>query len=176
VFDGTDNLRDMTALATLGWPTGGAFEVWALVEWTGGQLGGGSLGYVFTFPVNASTTSFLLGFVGVGTPLRMSGRLSVGNGSAGITAVDTANILTGRHILRAVSTGTTIRLDVDGVTGAPVACVAAFSGTPRNTIGASPAATANNFFTGKLNFLGFYRPLPESYAAGLYEALVRRRG
>lgn len=173
-FDGTDSLRNTTAVATLGFPTGGAFEIWALVENTGPQLGSGVTATIFQYPTNAVNTGVQLSISG-GSGATMKAFFRVGQGASSVSVVNDVSLLTGRHIIRAVSDGATIRVDVDGIAGTPSACVASgWTGGPRHTIGGNSAATAGSLFTGNMNFLGFYRPLPSFYARGLYEALNRR--
>lgn len=177
VFDGVDDsLRNTTAVATLGWPTGGAFELWALVEWTAAALSTGQ-GVIFQYPTNAVNTGAQIAANFVGTNL-MRYQFRVGTGASSVQIIDaTVDATTGRHLVRGISDGTNIRFDVDGVVGAPVACVASgFTGGPRATIGGNSAGTAGSLWSGNINFLGFYKTLPTAYAAGLYRNLNIRKG
>lgn len=173
VCDGGDTLRNAANLATLGWPTAGAFEIWALAEYTGALA---AIATIFNFPTNTLNTSLSLFLAQSSTAMRVRAR--VGTGSANVLISDTAvDVLTGRHLIRVVSTGTTVRIDVDGNVGTPVACVASgWTGGPRNTIGGDASSTSANLFTGKINLLGFCKPLPDAYAAGLYRNLNVRKG
>lgn len=170
-FDGGDSLRNTTALATLGWPTSGAFEIWALIE---PVLVTGVFGTTFAYP-NAGN-----GGIALQTRLDVDGvttraRAGVGTGSSTAT-VDFIGFAVGRLLLRLVSDGTNCRLDANGVTGTTTAAAASFSGGPRNTIGGTAAVTAASLLTGKINFLALYRPLPTFYADKLTACLMARRG
>lgn len=175
-FDGGDSLRNTDAVATLGWPTGGTFEVWALVQYTG--LLGAALdnAVIFQYPTDTTNTSFSLSVINsLGTTRRY--RVRVGTGASSVAINDTTvDLMDGEpHIARFVSTGTTIRLDVDGIVGTPVACVAALSGGPVHTIGGDSAGTSANLLVGDINFLGLYPALPDGLANALYNALDIRR-
>lgn len=169
-FDGGDSLRNTTALATLGWPTSGAFEVLALVD-AAAVIGNGTY---FAYPVAGNGgLSLAARLDGDGTTFRI--RAAVGTGSATVN-VDNSTLQPGKHLIRFVSDGTNCRLDVDGVVGTPVAAAASFSGGPRNTIGGSAAASAGSLFTGNVNFIGFYKALPSAYADKLTAYLLTRKG
>lgn len=168
VFDGTDDfLRNATALATLGWPASGAFEVWALLDINDVS------GTYFAYP-NTGTGGLTLQHA-VLSGIRTV-RALVGTGSAIVTVLGPETSAVGKHIIRFVSDGAASRIEMDGVSGTPVAAVPSFSGGPRNTIGGTAASTPGGYFSGKMNFLGMYRPLPADYATNLYANLNTRRG
>lgn len=166
-FDGSDDfLRNTTALATLGWPTSGAFEIWILANLVEVQNG-----TYFAYPV--TTNAGIAMQIGLSAgQLRV--RAGVGQG-ASVANVDRFPDY-GRRLIRFVSDGATGRLDIDGITGTPVAAVPSFSGGPRNTIGASAGTTPNNYLLGSINFQALYKPLPSSYADKLTAHLLWRKG
>lgn len=170
-FDGTaDNLRNTTALATLGWPTSGAFEVWSLIH----LLDLSVTTTWFAYPVSGNAGLVLQAVPAVANVRPDSIRATIGLGASTVS-IDAATAV-GRHLVRFVSDGTNCRLDVNGATGTTTAAAASFTGGPRNTIGGSAAASAANFFNGKINFLALYKPLPSDYAAKLTAHLNIRKG
>jgi hypothetical protein len=176
VFGGDDYLFNTASLATLGWPNAGAFEFWALIEYTGPIGASGELAYIVETPTHSFNDAFGIYAASGGVIRKARARVGIGGGSV---TVENTNIdlMTGRHIIRVVSSGTTLRIDVDGMLGVPVPCVPLFTGGPRHAIGAMASAIpAAEFFTGKYNFMAYYRPLTDGIASALFQSLSVRRG
>lgn len=74
-------------------------------------------------------------------------RLIVGTGAGSVTVTDTAVDFSGYHYGRVVIDGANIRLDIDGNTGTPSACVPGI-GTTRTRLGANASNTASGFWQG----------------------------
>jgi hypothetical protein len=169
----SDSLRNTTAVATLGWPSSGAFEIW----WCGQFLGAAAdaIDIMFAYPSNLSTQGVSLGTT-AGASFGRRGRFSVSNGTTAPIVFTPDFPVNDRVVLRAVADGANVWIEANGVAGVSAACVPAFTGGPRNTLGGTAASTAASLQNGRTNFLAFYKPLPTQFAAGLYQHLSERRG
>jgi hypothetical protein len=167
-FDGVD---DVLALQSVPFPIGAApVEIWALVD----QTAAGA--------VAGSKTIAAYGGGAAATDRRVS-RLSnnptnqiqafIGDGAAGVSAVNAAVDFTGRHVTRFVIGATATRADIDGFEGAPSSVVPS-TGSLRTTLGATTASTS--FFQGVQSAILVTAPLTSGQAAQLYTYLKTRGG
>jgi hypothetical protein len=155
-------------LSTTAWTLGhGPMEFWFLVGADGAI---GATEVFFDAGSGAAVSSRRASAAASGRPT-----ISVGTGAAQISAA-TASILFGAaNVVRAVLAADSIRIDVDGVVGAPVAVTPGTSGT-RLAFGAVNGATLAAGFSGRISFAAVTPLLSDAQAAPLYAALNRRRG
>lgn len=98
----------------------------------------------------------------------------IGNGSSSVTPSGTGDY-SGRHVVRAVSSLTDIRVDVDGVVGSASAVVPSI-GSTRTRIGALNSDTAASFCQGVLSLVAVTAPLTTDEAAQMLTYLKTRGG
>jgi len=168
-LDGVDD--QMTYGSTTGIPTGATpFEAWAVFDQ---NVGTGDM-----------TNNTIMGWGGAGGSVRfdllrmVSGgvnraAINIGNGSTNVQVVNTSVDFSGRHVVRAIVTGTTAQIDVDGIASSPVSVVPAL-GTTRLVIGAAPSLAS--FGQGILSAAGITAPLTTDQAALMLAWGNARRG
>lgn len=97
----------------------------------------------------------------------------VGNGSTIDIAFNNSVAFSGRHIFRAIITGTTIQVDLDGVAGSPVSSVPN-TNTTRTRIGASANTGADLYHQGGIHYLAVTPILTAPFAQRMYNYLNPR--
>lgn len=170
-MDGIDD--EMLYASTTGLPAGATpFEAWAVFDQN-------------VAPADA-TANVIIGWGGAAPGVRFilyrsvvggvnRATAAVGNGTTAVIATNTSVDFSGRHVVRAIVSGTTLQVDVDGVAGAPVAVVPAL-GTTRLRIGSIPSDTGSSYGQGVANALPITAPLTTDQAAQMLAWGNARRG
>lgn len=168
VFDGTDDYLTSTSAFPLAEALGQAREVWALADQ---QAPDADLVQRDVMRYGGLTTNRMI--VGRSSAGINRLRASAANGTADVASTNTAGVLSGVHILRAVTDGAQISAQMDGgvVSSSPVAT--ALGGGVFN-VGAR-ASTAN-FWLGSINSLLVTAPLNNDEVASLLTYLKTRGG
>lgn len=165
-FDGTND--DLTLSGVGNFPTGAtAGEIWALVDQTALGSDGVAVRNLFGYGGGSLATDRRLRRTIPGT---------VNTADLVITSTSASQAgYSGRCVLRAVTTGTAHRVDLNGVPGTPATATPA-TGTTRVRIGASPAgATGSDFHQGVISLIAVTAPLSDGQVAQML-AFLRRRG
>jgi hypothetical protein len=165
--DGAANVMTL-APVPVGIPTGAtACEEWFLIDQKS---------------LVGDTTTRVYGEIGTGTgATSRRTRRTVAAGvnrtsvvDAGTTISNATVDFSGRHVVRVVVTGTTVDIEVDGVSGGGGASVSA-TGTSRLRFFANAAGTAANFALVGIAARAITLPLTAGQAAQMYSFLNRRR-
>lgn len=166
-YDGSD---DILLLASVPFPTGAnPCEMWALVNQAALVADTGTRTLATYGGVTGGTRRSLNRIVSSGVN---RARVEVGNGTSGITAVDTTVDFSGIHVLRGQATGADAIMQVDGGATTSSASIPGTT-TTQFTLGAGNLAA---FFNGGINCFIVTLPLTAGQAAQLTAFLKARGG
>ena len=165
-FDGIDDELTMTGVGAF--PVGVApCEMWALIDQTTPAATSGSLR---AFSYGGADSGGRSLYRGVGSGVNRA-RTIVG----GTLSPDGSIDFTGKHVVRSVVTGTTLRTDVDGIVGTSIAVVPVTL-SQRLRMGASAGSGAASFLGFVGNFFAITDLLNDTQAADLTAYLKARGG
>jgi hypothetical protein len=169
VYDGID---DETTLASVPYPTSGAFEIWALVK-QDALAADATVRTIIAWGngTGATTLSFRRNVV---TGVNRA-QAAVGNGTVTTTITNNVVDFSGVCVVRLLLDGVNGQIEVNGTAGTPAAIAPASLSTTRTRIGASASTSANVFFQGGINNIAITTALSVNDAA-LMLAYQKARG
>lgn len=169
-FDGSDDELTYAGVGVFPVGTTGC-EIWTLLDQTA-LAADSTVRAVFSYGGNtAASRRTMQRAVSTGANVAQA---RIGNGSSSVTPSGTGDY-SGRHVVRAVSSLTDVRVDVDGVVGSTSAVVPSI-GSTRTRIGALNSDTASGFLKGVLSLVAVTAPLSDAEAAQMLTYLKTRGG
>lgn len=169
-FDGVDDILSLASVGLL--PTmANACEIWALVDQTALVADTGSR-TAFSYGGGSNDRRDVRRVVNSAVN---RARVMAGNGVTQVTSDNNSVDLSGRHVMRAQISTTTMTITVDA-TAAGSTAVVPVTGTARLALGGTSTAAPATYWQGGINSILVTAPLTSDQSAALLAYLVARRG